>query len=308
MARFRFVDRSPSEPEWKAVHRAADRGIPSLRDPFLAEIENLRDQISVDDMEVLIQQGGDAAAVGAIEWIQFEVALTASFLPAMRTIQHNAMKGLLGSIEDETQADQVVLTKQDVVARFDLTNPSSVRVAAEQAALAVRQISDSTRKAIREIIKRGQMGQLTVRDQARKIRELIGLTERQTASVLNFRNSLIEQGISGQRLERMVSRKYDQTLKRRAMNIARTESINAANAGQLDIWNQAADQGLVDRDTAQKRWITSLDDRACPICVPMDGQLRPLNEPFTSPFNGASTMSPSIHSSCRCAMSLEVPE
>ncbi len=306
MPRFRFVDRPSAEPEWQAVHRAADRGIPALRAPFLDAVEELRDDISVADMEVLIQQGGAAAVIGAIPWFTFEANLTNAFLPALRDTQHRAMRGVLGMLEDDTPADQIVLTKQRVTARFDLTNPQSVQVAARQAAEAVRQISDSTRRAIREIIRRGQLGQLTVGQQARRIRDLIGLTERQTASVLNFEANLIEQGITGRRLERMVLRKFDQVLQRRATTIARSETIKAANLGQQDLWRQAADQGLIDRDNVQRRWITSIDDRVCPICAPMDGQLRPLEEPFVSPFNGASALVPGIHAACRCAVALEV--
>lgn len=306
MPRFRFVDRPAAEPEWKAVHRAADRGIPALRGPFLDAVESLRDGISVTDMEVLIQQGGAAAVIGEIPWFEFESDLTNAFLPALKDTQHRAMRGVLGILEDDTAADRVVLTKQDVVVRFDLTNPQSVQVAARQAAEVVQQVSGSTKRAIREIIRRGQLGLLTVREQAQRIHDLIGLTERQAASVLNFEAKLIEQGVTGQRLERMVLEKFEQTLSRRATTIARSETIKSANLGQQNLWRQAADQGLIDRDTAQRRWIATSDDRVCPICAPMDGQLRPLEEPFVSPFNGASALVPGIHAACRCAVALEV--
>jgi SPP1 gp7 family putative phage head morphogenesis protein len=306
MPRFRFVDRPAAEPEWKAVHRAADRGISTIRGPFLDAVEGLRDSISVSDMEVLINQGGAAAVIGEIPWFEFEAALTNAFLPAFKLTQGRAMRSILGVLEDDLPVDEVVLTKQDVVARFDLVNPQAVQVAARQAAEAVQQVTASTRKAIREIIRRGQLGLLTVAQQAAKIRDLIGLTERQTASVLNFEAAQIKAGITGAELERRVARKFDQVLKRRAMTISRSETIRAANLGQQNLWRQAADQGLIDRDTAQKRWITTADDRTCPICRPMDGQLRPLEEPFVSPFNGASTLTPIIHASCRCSMALEV--
>ena len=306
MPRFRFVDRPAAEPEWKALHRAADRGISSIRGPFLEAVEGLRRSVSVSDMEVLIQQGGAAAVIGEIPWFEFESDLTDAFLPAIKDTQGRAMRGVLGVLEDDLPVDEVVLTKQDVVGRFDLVNPQSVQVAARQTAEAVQQVTASTRKAIREIIRRGQLGQLTVAQQATRIRDLIGLTERQTASVLNFELAQLQAGITGAELERRVAKKYQQVLKRRATTIARSETIRSANLGQQNLWRQAADQGLINRDTAEKRWITTIDDRACPICIPMDGQLRPLEEPFVSPFNGASTLTPGIHAACRCAMALEV--
>lgn len=306
MPRFRFVDRPAAEPEWKAVHRAADRGIPAMRGPFLEAVEDLRKGVSVSDMEVLIEQGGAAAVVGAIPWFEFESALTDAFLPAIKETQNRAMRGVLGVLEDDLPVDEVVLTKQDVVARFDLVNPQSVQVAARQTAEAVQQVSASTRRAIREIIRRGQLGQLTVAQQAERIRDLIGLTERQTASVLNFELAQLQAGVTGAELDRRIAKKVDQVLKHRATTIARTETLKSSNLGQHNLWRQAADQGLINRDTAQKRWIITPGDRTCPICIPMDGQLRPLEEPFVSPFNGAQAMTPPIHASGRCAMALEV--
>lgn len=311
MPRFRFVDRPSGEPEWQAVHRAADRGIAAIRGPFLEAVEEMQDQVSISEMETLIVNGGAAAVVGAFPWFRFESALTDAFLPAFRDTQHRAMRGVLGILEDETPDEvNLVITKQDVTARFDLTNPASVNVAARQAAEAVLTVSASTKRAIREIIRRGQLGQLTVAQQAERIRGLIGLTERQAASVLNFEQALIKQGITGQELNRRVARKFEQTLKRRAITIARHETMVAANSGQQDLWRQAADQGLIDRDTVTRRWITQVPsgpDNPCPICRPMDGQLRPLEEPFVSPFNGASTLMPPIHVICKCAAALEIP-
>lgn len=309
MPRFRFVDRPASDPEWKTVHRAADRGIASLRKPFLEEVEVLRNRLpSLEDIETLILNSGSAGVVSAIDWAAFEAALSAPWLQGIKDTQARAMRGVLGIVEDEIPAEvNLVITKQEITARFDLVNPEAVRVAARQAAEAVLQVSASTKRSIREIVRRGQLGLLTVDQQARRIRQLIGLTERQTASVLNFEAGLIERGVTGTRLERMVARKYQQVLARRASTIARSETIRAANLGQQNLWRQAADQGLIDRDTAQKRWIITPGDRTCPICIPMDGQLRPLEEPFVSPFNGAATQTPPIHVAGRCAMALEVP-
>ena len=120
MARFRFVDRPAAEPEWKAVHRAADRGIADVRGPFLAEVEKLRSQISVSRTAVLIQEGGASAVLNDIEWFTFEGGLTNAFLPAFRDTQHRAMRGVLGVLEEETPAQvSLVVAKQDVTAPFE---------------------------------------------------------------------------------------------------------------------------------------------------------------------------------------------
>jgi SPP1 gp7 family putative phage head morphogenesis protein len=59
----------------------------------------------------------------------------------------------------------------------------------------------------------------------------------------------------------------------RATAIARTETAQA-----FEYANQRAmrESGVV----LQKRFLTAMDERVCPICVPLDGVTVPLDQPF----------------------------
>ena len=71
----------------------------------------------------------------------------------------------------------------------------------------------------------------------------------------------------------------------RARMIARTEVINAYNVGAKKRYEQA---GLTEKDMV---WITSFDERTCPICAGYDG--------MTISKTGEI---PPAHPSCRCAI------
>jgi len=51
--------------------------------------------------------------------------------------------------------------------------------------------------------------------------------------------------------------------------------------------------------TSETKWVTVMDERVCPICMPMEGQVRTLGTPFTGG-DGSSAIHPPIHIRCRC--------
>jgi hypothetical protein len=77
--------------------------------------------------------------------------------------------------------------------------------------------------------------------------------------------------------------------------------MQAANDGQLDAWDQAQEAGLLTGDE-KKEWITTPDDRICPICDDMDGEQVGLDEEFD--VDGDSLDGPPAHPNCRCTVGL----
>jgi SPP1 gp7 family putative phage head morphogenesis protein len=89
----------------------------------------------------------------------------------------------------------------------------------------------------------------------------------------------------------------------RAETIARTETMRAANEGQIEAWQQAAETGLLTGNESTE-WITTPDDRLCPICEPLDGQTTALGGTFE--VDGDRVSSPPAHPRCRCTVGLAV--
>lgn len=152
---------------------------------------------------------------------------------------------------------------------FDAGNPRAQEWVKQQALELVEGISDTTREEIRDLI-----------DQAFDA----GNTDLDVDALTKEITDLINDPD-------------------RADKIARTETMRAANEGQLEAWNQAEEQGLLTGDE-QKEWITTPDDRLCPICEPLDGVQVARDDTFEG--DGEQLDGPPAHPRCRCVVALVV--
>lgn len=94
--------------------------------------------------------------------------------------------------------------------------------------------------------------------------------------------------------------------KRRALDIARTETMRSANFGLREAWRQAVQSGALPQDV-RRRWVNVLDNRLRPTHAAIPG-LNPdgvgLDEPFLTPLG--YFLDPPIEINCRCSVSLGV--
>jgi hypothetical protein len=151
-------------------------------------------------------------------------------------------------------------------------------------------VSDETQRAIRAIIARAPVEGITIDQQARLLRQIIGLNARQAAAVVNRYDALIRQWQAGRitaaQVESRITRYEAQLLRQRATMIARTETLNAARASQLLAWQEAQAAGLISQD-AMWEWGAAAD--ACDICAELDGTTYMMGDP-----------GPDTHPQCRC--------
>lgn len=134
----------------------------------------------------------------------------------------------------------------------------------------------------------------------KKIKPLIGLTERETLAVMRFEAALREEGLSPAIIQKQVERYASYLHENRAYRIARTELSFAYNRGQLEAVRQAIESGWLPGQ-AKKVWLTAPDDRLCDICESLDGEERDLDEPFS-----IGEDAPPAHPNCRCSVSYQV--
>lgn len=147
---------------------------------------------------------------------------------------------------------------------FDKSNPAAVDWADKHAAETISGISETTRDEIRDLVSEALEGEFDVAELAKEISSLLG----------------------------------DDT---RAELIARTESMEAANQGQIALWDQAQSDGYLGKN-AQKEWVVGDDDKLCPICQDMDGVEVGLDEDFE--VDGEDMEGPPAHPNCRCTIAL----
>ena len=201
--------------------------------------------------------------------------------------------------------------------RFDMVNPYAVRFAADHAADLVTVITDETAQTINQVVERSTAGDWDVFETSNRIRDVVGLNERWRNAVLNRYQGMIDRGAEPAFASRIAHTYAEQLRTKRAMMIARTETMRAANQGRLASYNAAAEAGLISVN-AEKEWITapqgaevSVEGKGpakgtkivsgpCAACAPMNGRkVAGINQKFLLP-NGRAVLTPPAHPHCRC--------
>ena len=284
---------APRDPEWRTIHGAADSMRREMNRAFLRAIARTQDALTLAAIERALESGDLQAAEEAIPWELLEREFQQEMQPAIAETVRRGGEASLKHLPAAVAAQM----------RFDLLNPRSVDFIRQHTAELVREVGEETKAAIRGVIQRAFEEGMHPRRSARYIRELVGLTERQAAAVDNYRRRLLRDGASLQRAEELATRYGRRLHRHRALNIARTETLRAANEGQNLLWQQGIEEGLILPERTFREWIVTPDDRLCEFCEEMDGQQVGMNEPFVSPAFGAVDVPP-LHPGCRCTVVL----
>jgi SPP1 gp7 family putative phage head morphogenesis protein len=173
-------------------------------------------------------------------------------------------KGTVKALRKQLPTVAMRAAAVDVDFTFDATNPRAVEWVKAHALRLIDDLSETTRNDIRDLMEDAFEGEFDTGDLADQLEELLG----------------------------------DAT---RAETIARTETMRASNQGQLEAWEQAKQAGLL-VGNEQVEWITTPDDRLCPICEPLDGQTTALGSTFE--VDGDRISTPPAHPRCRCTTGL----
>lgn len=324
-AREKRVPLTPQEQElartlYESIQRATDKISMKqlerlLRNMDPAVLERLLQTITIanqakirEALMVSIDIGGKDA-IRAIRKIAPKLALPA-FSPSKVKIQNKPAMANMEFTQIPMWA-QPKPPKVDFNMSFNKTNPNSLKFAETRAAELVTAIDAITRDSIRRAIIDAFNEQLDYRATARRIKNVVGLHPRWAEAVTNFekkefarlvRSGLKEETARARSIER--STRYADSLKsKRATMIARTEIQIAQNEGRQEGWNQAFEEGYVDVES-RKMWVIAQDERTCPICTELDGEIVGWNEVFSS---GHETPG-RVHPNCRCTMVIIPPE
>lgn len=275
-----------------AIHAVADRLEPRVRQAFLDAIDQLQGRIDVTALARALENG-DVAGADRIIGVNDLAADLKPAVDALKQVFHGA-----GAVA----AEELGAVLSETIS-FTLTNPRAVLWASQFGGRLITQITEATREGVQALIADGLAGNATVAETARAIRDLVGLTDRQVTALANYRDALVADGQAGDLLARRVDRYATQLLNQRARMISRTETIAAASQGQLELWRQAAANGLIDPLATRRLWIATEDDRECETCMDLDGVSVPFNEPFRSDLG--ELWGPPVHPNCRCAVGLQ---
>jgi len=188
--------------------------------------------------------------------------------------------------------------------RFDVPTPDMTQFIERYVGQELVGVTETTRAQVRQIVRQAVASGRTHRQAATALREVVGLTPRQTDAVNALRQRLTDEGRPDAYITSQVELAADRGIRLRAQQIARTESMSVANAAQQQLNERAQDEGWLPAD--QKRaWLVTPDQRLCERCAPIPG-MNPggvaLDEPFQTP--EGPTMLPPLHPQCRCTITL----
>jgi len=278
----------PKDPEWKLLHRVADSKLDRTKKAFLMAVAATQAEVIVSRMAEALENNDLASVENMIDWAVFGAGLG---------IVKEIFQGIVDEVGKATARRLGEKLKAEL--RFDLLNPRAVEFINHHTGELITQVTEESRQAIRTIIRRAFEEGGHPYQQAKKIIQHIGLTERQSQAVENFRRRLIEDGVSRVKANKQAEAYAKRLLRDRAETVARTETMMASNEGQQEAWRQAVEEGLLDEAEVEREWIVTPDDRLCDRCLAMDGKRASINETYEGGIEG-----PPLHPRCRCTEGL----
>ncbi len=288
--------------QFNELHKIADSFIPKVKRAFLVAIDRFKVAINIPNLVEALSTGDISRVMNVIQLGQFAPKLQNTLSEPLRDLYIKSAQNALNQLPVKKLQHTPTVNFS-----FDIMNDRSVRFLQAYEFNLIRQLSTSTLNGIRQVVLNAFKEGGSPRQQARRIMEArgFGLTERQANAVDNFREMLVEDGRNAATVERQTARYYQRQLRRRATAIARTETIRAANAGQHELWRQAADDGLLDTTKIRRKWIVTRDERLSVSHRKIPGMNKKgvgLNEEFKTP--EGPFLHPPTRTHCRCAVAL----
>jgi len=306
-------------PLWAQVNRAYMTGERDIRRQVLEALGDMFDGATLGKLEAAFLTGRIDTVLRVVNVPEVMERLAARLSPAALTSLNTGVNHLSREILASGGVPAGVLAETF----GDLWTKEAERFAGLWSSRLVREVGGNTEKAIRQITQRAYRQSLGTRAAAKEIRSIIGLTANQAEAVTNFRAGLIQaieegrgiKSIEGRwglsrdilrsdrqltlgNVDRLTQAYRTRYITHRAGTIASTESVRIYNSGRLLAMRR------LEKETGQKgtkRWLTTPDERACEICLPMNDQEVPVDGVFEMGLGG-TIGSPPAHTKCRCSM------
>ena len=157
---------------------------------------------------------------------------------------------------------------------FDVVNVNSIKAAEKFTADLVVDVNNKTKTGIRTYIRAGVKEGKSMDKIAREMRPLVGLTDTQTQSVMNYKTLLQDKekfpNLTASGIDKKVQRYADKTHRRRTQTITRTETARAQNIGYVE--------GASELGIEELEFSAVIDGATSDICLGLDGNRYKLSE------------------------------
>jgi hypothetical protein len=308
--------------------RAAEGMDPKIARAFIAAIETIRTRVPAEQIARMIERRDFTSLENAFsghftstEWQPYGAAIQQAVLAGVKATSDT--QGIVNGAQEDFQ---IAVGLNPRLEQFALTMTST----------RIREIDQTTRDTIRQVLQSGTTAGDDPFAIARRIRGSIGLTRRQEAAVSNYERMLRaldpealdrklrdrrsdgtvdrairnDKALTEAQVRSLVDRYRDRYIKYRANVIARTESIRAVQGAQWELFQDMINKGQIDARQIRRTWINTGDGhvRNSHVQIP---SLNPRGvgqaETFTSPlgpilYPGDPSAVAANTIQCRCAV------
>ena len=265
-----FTKRDATDPA-ERVARLLEVWSARIARSFLEAIGLIKEDLDLRELEVLI-------ARGQLDRVERRISRAADAVAA------RVGEAYVVSARDTSRFLSEALR---VNVAFDVTNERAIQAVRTGRLNFIREFNQDQREVVRASLVRQLSGGTSPRQTAQVVRDAIGLTVRQNASVENYRR-LLEIGsrqaltrdlrdrrfdgsirraanenrpLSPEQIQRQVEAYRRRFLSLRAENIGNTEGSRALNGGRHESYQQYVDQGILREDQIIRIWNTNRDGR-----------------------------------------------
>ena len=309
------------------IEALLDREEARIANIFRVAIRELRDEIDLDELARLLEQGRLAEALDRL-------SVAADRLGAASNVSFVTAGQSAADLLNSAGLARIV---------FDQVNINAVAAMQRSRLNLIREFTDEQRRATSLALVSGVEAGINPRDQARNFRDSVGLTETQWRHVQNYRSALerVGQGGRGQlaaldrelrdrrgdrqiraavkrgqplppaKVDWLVRRYSERYIKHRAEVIGRTEALRAVHQGNEELYRQAIADGLIDARDIERTWRTRLDTRERKTHRYLNGEKRDWGEVWQT-VNGSlrypgDPEAPAVETiQCRCALQTRI--
>lgn len=314
------------------LHQIASKFEPRMRASLLAAFKEIGDLHTAAQVEEALRFGGVEAVMDLVRD------------KARPIISGHLVDDIDDAVTEGGRASLAILPEGAVTDpnfRFSIINPRTAAFVQRYEMNLIQQISSETLAAIRQAVATDIVTGRNPISTARDFRPNIGLTTRQETAVRNYRLALEEgdgaalrrglrdkrfdrtvsrylnanEKIPQEKIERMVGRYREKSIKYRSEVIARTESLRAVSVGNAEAMDQLVEEGAVDPNV-RKFWSPALDNRVRnahrripemnPAGVKLNEQFQTPLGPLRYPRDPMGTAANTIQ--CRCAVLYRMKE
>ncbi len=186
-------------------------------------------------------------------------------------------------------------------AKFDIVDPRALEWIDKYGASEVKYISESQREAIKKIVLDGYENGIPPAEQAREIRNHIGLDPHRSEVLQRYGENLLAKGIPEDRVWQLMEKRGKALLNARALGIAVNEASEAGGRATYESTKSAAERGVLDPYIYEGYRIITPDERLCKTCEAVAGEGRKLPD-GVYPSSGDTIAKK--HNLCRCVEGL----